>query len=188
MKDSEKIDAIHIPVVSGKWVSVKDKLPDCIHIVKNSSAGVDKYSDTMLVWCDNKLMVMSLQYGFFGEAGEYCYIWCNHFGDITNNDPEWDDEYEPTHWMPLPEKPISEIKPANTVKVIKIEIRKECGTCVDKCDYVSYGGSRRICIGGILCLEECQHNLKRIDHKGFVFCSKYTEMQAKAQNLKYSIV
>jgi hypothetical protein len=99
----------HIAVVVGlKWISVKDKLPDCIHIVKNSSAGVDKYSDTVLAWCNDKLMVLSLQYGFFGENGEYGYIWCNHFGDITNDDPEWDDSYEPTHWMPLPKYPLSE--------------------------------------------------------------------------------
>jgi len=107
--NAETNEPSRIAVVVGlKWIPVEDKLPECIHIVKNSSAGIDKYSDTVLAWCVNKLMVLSLQYGNFGENGEYGYIWCNHFGDITNEDPEWDDFYEPTHWMPLPKYPLPE--------------------------------------------------------------------------------
>lgn len=33
------------------------------------------------------------------------WAWCNCNGDI-NGDPEFDDNYYPTHWMPLPQPPI----------------------------------------------------------------------------------
>ena len=87
------------------WIKCSDRLPECRHHVDNSSAGIDKYSDTVLVWCDDRLMVMSLQYMSLDPDGNYGYIWCNHYGDITYDDPRWDVDYQPTHWMPLPTKP-----------------------------------------------------------------------------------
>ena len=80
-----------------KWIRVKDKKPKAIK-------GHD-YSENVLVICNGRLMVMA-----------YCWIdcdeensgwaWCNCYGDI-HGDAEFDDDYSPTHWMPLPKPPKS---------------------------------------------------------------------------------
>jgi hypothetical protein len=83
----------------------------------------------------------------------------------------------------------SEIKPANTVKAMKIEYRTDDPICIDKCFYSeSNCGSRiNIRIGSYDC-GECQYNKDISNDRNSIYCSKYTEEQAKAQNLKYSIV
>lgn len=56
-----------------------------------------------------------------GQLGVYCYcrlisetpeesgyFWANCYNDI-NGDAEWDNEYNVTHWMPLPVNPIKTI-------------------------------------------------------------------------------
>jgi hypothetical protein len=78
----------------GGWISVKDRTPDTVE-------GKD-YSENVFVICDGKLEVMS--YGWVDAEPEGGWVWSNCYGDIRG-DSEWDDEYKPTHWMPLPKLP-----------------------------------------------------------------------------------
>lgn len=83
---------------------------------------------------------------------------------------------------------MAEIKPANTVKVIQIETTcLKDGLILDECKYQD--GVR---IGSYAC-SMCENYMKESKrfYNTYTFlthCSKYTEEQAKAQNLKYSIV
>lgn len=77
-----------------QWVSVEERLPKLIE-------GKD-YSENVLAICGGNLMVMAYCHSNDEEIGGY--YWANCYGDI-NGDPEWDDNYEPTHWMPLPASP-----------------------------------------------------------------------------------
>ena len=81
------------PSPSG-WIDVKDRTPDTID-------GKD-YSENVFVICDGKLEVMS--YGWVDAEPVGGWVWSNCYGDIRG-DSEWDDEYKPTHWMPLPKPP-----------------------------------------------------------------------------------
>jgi hypothetical protein len=83
------------PSPSG-WIEIK---PGCE--MPATIEGKD-YSANVLVILDGKIGVMA-----------YCYIdcdedsgwaWCNCYGDI-NGDPEFDSDYKPTHWQPLPPIP-----------------------------------------------------------------------------------
>lgn len=76
------------------WISVNERLPELIE-------GED-YSANVLAVENGVLRVMAYCY-LPGEDGGF--IWGNCYGDI-DGDCEVDDEYEPTHWMPLPELPI----------------------------------------------------------------------------------
>lgn len=87
-----------------KWIKVLDRLPECDHPMHHNGSGVDRYSDNVLVWCNDRLMVLCLDY-IKDDDGHYGYCWANCMGDINCTDPEYDDHYEPTHWMPLPTKP-----------------------------------------------------------------------------------
>ncbi|MDE2021258.1 MAG: DUF551 domain-containing protein [Patescibacteria group bacterium] len=67
------------------WISVKEKLPEM---------GVRVFG------------VVDGQIGVFarGDAGDDTWLWGNCYGCI-DGDALMDDEYDVTHWMPLPEPP-----------------------------------------------------------------------------------
>jgi hypothetical protein len=75
------------------WISVQDRTPDLME-------GKD-YSENVLAILDGNLAVMCFAWtpGEYEEGGGY--YWANCYGDI-NGDPEWDDDYNPTYWQPLP--------------------------------------------------------------------------------------
>ena len=77
------------------WISVKDKLPEIIK-------GKD-YSENVLACCNGELMVVTRSFNY-DDNGNYSWFWANCYGNI-DGDGEIDDDYEITHWMPLP-KPI----------------------------------------------------------------------------------
>jgi hypothetical protein len=87
---------LHPSPSPGGWIDVKDRTPDAIE-------GKD-YSENVFVICDGKLEVMS--YGWVDAEPEGGWVWSNCYGDI-NGEGEWDDDYKPTHWMPLPSLPTS---------------------------------------------------------------------------------
>lgn len=78
-----------------KWIAVEERLPDLIE-------GKD-YSENVLVACRNELMVMQRCF-IKNDDDDWVYYWCNCYGNI-NGDGKLDDEYNPTHWMSLPEIP-----------------------------------------------------------------------------------
>lgn len=82
--------------MENKWISVDENLPE----VKKEN---DNWSDNVLAWCSGTLHIMS--YGWVDEGDEgRGYVWANCYG-LIDGDPEWDDNYTPTHWMPLPAEP-----------------------------------------------------------------------------------
>ena len=90
------------------WVSVKDRLPEIKHKFPHNGSGLEGYSDNVLAWCNDRLMVLCLNEGWMEDEDMnrvWGYCWSSCDGDIDCYDPEWDDDYMPTHWMPLPEKP-----------------------------------------------------------------------------------
>lgn len=78
------------------WIETTKKLPEFID-GKN-------YSENVLVWNNNELNVMTFCKGY-DDNNKYCYYWANAYGKI-DGDAEWDDDYGPTYWMPLPVAPI----------------------------------------------------------------------------------
>jgi hypothetical protein len=78
----------------GRWTEISNEPPppgipvwlwDGMHI------WIGAHDDTGEGWC-------------FGNT--YGHIWRNpKTGDWETTDNEWDDDYQPTHWMPLPEPP-----------------------------------------------------------------------------------
>lgn len=75
-----------------RWIPVSEKLPDYID---------DKdYSENVFTICGGRLCVMARCY----DPGAEGWLWGNCYGDI-NGDPETDDDYNVTHWMPLPPTP-----------------------------------------------------------------------------------
>ena len=79
-----------------EWISVGDKLPE----VKKEN---DNWSDNVLAWCSGRLHIMAYGWVDEGEEGRG-YAWADCYG-LIDGDPEWDDNYAPTHWMPLPAEP-----------------------------------------------------------------------------------
>jgi hypothetical protein len=74
-----------------KWISVEERLPE----IKDH---IDyECSDNVFVMCDDFIGVMALCMvdGFP--------VWCNCYGDI-NGDATHDDDYNVTHWQPLPSR------------------------------------------------------------------------------------
>ena len=80
--------------MSDKWISVKKGKPKLIK-------GKD-YSENVLAFCNGRLEVMCWSYIEADEDSGFA--WCNCYGDI-HGDGEFDDEYKPTHWQPLPSPP-----------------------------------------------------------------------------------
>lgn len=74
------------------WISVDDRLPE-----QDKESG---NSDNVFVMCNKQLMIMA----YCEIPGEGYSAWCNCYNDIYG-DPEYDEEYKPTHWMPLPKLP-----------------------------------------------------------------------------------
>lgn len=86
---------------SWEWIPVEDGLPPLID-------GED-YSENYFVMCDGIMGVMALTRQRNDDTDGYYLAWANCYGDI-NGDPEYDDDYYTTHYMPIP-KPLSQDKP-----------------------------------------------------------------------------
>lgn len=71
-----------------EWINVNDKLPE--------------NKENVLAVLDGEVCVMS--YFPYEDCGETNNVWCYVYDGI-NGDGIFDDNYYPTHWMPLP-KPI----------------------------------------------------------------------------------
>jgi hypothetical protein len=84
------------PAKGLRWISVADRKPDIIE-------GMD-YSKNVLVICEDKLEVMRYCWVNGGDEENSGFIWANCYGDI-HAEGEFDDEYHPAYWMPLPEIP-----------------------------------------------------------------------------------
>ena len=69
------------------WISVDDWLPED--------------EKNVLVIHNGELSIFN--YGVVNVNGDNMMAWMNCYGDI-NGEPEWDDDYSPTCWMPLPEQ------------------------------------------------------------------------------------
>jgi hypothetical protein len=80
------------PAESG-WFDVKDKKPEI---------GKDDFSENVFVILDGQIRIMAYCYISAEEGSGYA--WCD-CGMQIDGDPEFDDNYYPTHWMPLPSPP-----------------------------------------------------------------------------------
>ena len=76
---------------NSQWISVEDRLPET--------------EDNVLAVLEGQLCIMS--YFAFKENGETQMVW-GYVYDGINGDGIFDDNYCPTHWMPLPEPPKTE--------------------------------------------------------------------------------
>jgi len=77
------------------WISVEDRLPEMI-------TGKD-YSENVIVWLNEERKIMN--YALLpDDNNNLCYAWCMVY-DGLDGDAEFDDNYYPTHWQPLPPKP-----------------------------------------------------------------------------------
>lgn len=70
------------------WISVEDRLPE--------------NENNVLAVLDGQTCIMS--YFDFQENGETFKVW-GYVYDGINGDGEYDDNYNPTHWQPLPTPP-----------------------------------------------------------------------------------
>ncbi len=77
-----------------EWVSVEDRTPELI-------PGKD-YSENVFAILGGKLRVMA--YCYIDDDEDSGYAWCDCMNDIYG-DPEFDDNYYPTHWMSFPKLP-----------------------------------------------------------------------------------
>ncbi len=90
-------------IPSGSWISTKDKLPPF-------PEGKD-YSETVIGW-DGRSLGIYRRYYINGEG----WLWARAsyvcFGCLSKIECEVDDDYNVTHWMPLPQPPeIAGIQP-----------------------------------------------------------------------------
>ena len=70
------------------WISVDDAVPE--------------NTDNVLAVLDGQVCIMN--YFSFQENGETIMAWAYVYDGI-NGDGVYDDNYEPTHWMPIPKIP-----------------------------------------------------------------------------------
>lgn len=94
-KANEQLQKGNIPNVNRCWVDCNERLPDLIQ---------DKdYSENVLAWCNNQLLIMCLFWVNGVDEHDSGYIWCQSY--YIDGEGQSDDEYAPTHWMPLPKEP-----------------------------------------------------------------------------------
>ena len=103
-----EIETIHVPSLLHKlyelqqeepsgWISVEKELPKIIE-------GYD-CSANVIAWINGERKIMN--YTFFkNEEDKWCYAWCMVY-DGLDGDAEFDDNYYPTHWQPLPNPPLN---------------------------------------------------------------------------------
>ena len=77
------------------WISVKDRLPE----IKKG----EDYSENVIAWLNDENQIMCLSY-IKDDNNEWCTVWCMVY-DGLYGDGEFDDNYQPTHWQPLPAPP-----------------------------------------------------------------------------------
>ncbi len=75
-----------------KWISVKDEMPNINEVVFAIIKGSDSLHVFELVDADG--------IDDNGESGVFD-VWANCYGNIDGSS-EWDDDYDVTHWQPLP--------------------------------------------------------------------------------------
>ena len=86
---------------TGKWVSVNDRMPTgedpvLILVKETEHYGYNK----------EKRKVYYCQYLAYWDGDEWFTTWCNGCRKISDTAKEpYADDYEVTHWMPLPEPP-----------------------------------------------------------------------------------
>ena len=86
-----------------KWISVKDRMPDpddekdVVILVKETEHYGQHKEKTKVYW---------FTYLAYWDGDEWYTVWCNGCKKISETAAEpYADEYEVTHWMPLPEPP-----------------------------------------------------------------------------------
>lgn len=79
--------------INDSWISV-DTPPEFI--------ADQNYSERVFVISEGKVEIMAHCWINNGEAAGK--VWCNCYGDI-NGDPQFDADYSPTHWRPIPKLP-----------------------------------------------------------------------------------
>lgn len=78
------------------WIPCSERFPDFIE-------GKD-YSENVFTMCNGFIGVMAFTKQNDLETDGYYTAWANCYGDI-NGEPEYDDDYYPTHWKPLDKTP-----------------------------------------------------------------------------------
>ena len=87
-----------------RWISVKERLPEgedpvLILVKETEHYGLNK----------DKSKVYHCQYLAYWDDEEWYTTWCNGCRKISDTAKEpYEDDYEVTHWMPLPEPPEEE--------------------------------------------------------------------------------
>lgn len=95
------IDLINNPSMMTRWISVKDRLPTgedpvLILVKETEHYGYNK----------EKRKVYYCQYLAYWDGDEWFTTWCNGCRKISDTAKEpYADDYEVTHWMPLPKPP-----------------------------------------------------------------------------------
>lgn len=86
-----------------QWISVNDRLPDpdddkdVLILVKETEHYGQHKEKTKVYW---------FTYLAYWDGDEWYTVWCNGCKKISETAAEpYADEYEVTHWMPLPESP-----------------------------------------------------------------------------------
>ncbi len=69
------------------WISVKDKLPE--------------HEGNVLAVLDGEVCIMAYQL-LSDSDGTFWWAWCYVYYGGLQGDAEWEDHYEPTHWMEIP--------------------------------------------------------------------------------------
>ena len=84
-------------VIDSAWISVNERLPEL------KGEFPDRSSDTVLAWIPSGMILAKYLYIDEGDDGKG-YVWCQVY-DGLDGDAEWDDNYEVSHWCPLPTAP-----------------------------------------------------------------------------------